>query len=88
MKKLVQVIEEEGQGLEALLGKKVAVFCLNYIYAGTLTGVNKDDIILSEAGIVYETGPLKERGYKDWQALPGNEWRVRTSCIESYGEME
>jgi hypothetical protein len=61
MKKLVQVIEEEGQGLEALLGKKVAIFCLNYIYAGTLTGVNTNDIILTDAGIVYETGPLNEK---------------------------
>ena len=30
----------ECEGLEKLLGKKVTLFCLNYIYTGTLVGVN------------------------------------------------
>lgn len=88
MKKLIQVQEVEGGGLEALLGKNVTLFCLNYIYAGKLIGVNTHDIILSNAKIVYETGPLTQKGFTDAQALPGDEWRIRTSVIESYGEME
>ena len=87
MKKIVTVQEVEGQGLEALLGKDITVFCLNYIYAGKLTGVNEKDIILEDAGIVYETGPLCRSGFNDFQKLPAKEWRIRTDVIESYGEM-
>jgi hypothetical protein len=88
MKRIVQVQEIEGDGLEALLGKKVTIWCLNYIYAGTLTRVNKEDIILTEPKLVYDTGKLTEAGFTTVENLPAKEWRVRTSCIESYGEME
>ena len=84
MKKLVE--EVSGEGLESLLGKHVAIWCECYIYAGKLIGVNDEDILLSDAKIVYETGPLAEHGLKDAQALPGK-WYVRTSKIESYGAM-
>lgn len=85
MKKLVKAIEVEGQGLEALLGEKVTLFCLNYIYHGTLTGVNTHDVILENAYIVYETGAFDSKGFKDAQLITSGEWRVRTSVIESYG---
>ena len=88
MKKLVHVEELQGQGFEALLGKKIAVWCLNYIYAGTLIGASDHDIILEGAKVVYETGDLEEKGFQDAQPLPGKEWRIRTGAIESYGEME
>jgi DNA-binding ferritin-like protein (Dps family) len=84
MKKLVQVQEVEGQGMEALLGQNVTFFCLNYIYHGELVGVNSTDIILRNAFLVYETGDFKDKGFKDAQKL-GDEWRIRTSIIESYG---
>ena len=84
MKKIVQ--EVSGEGLESLLGKRVAVWCACYIYAGVLLGVNDDDILLGDAYVVYETGELTSPGFKDVQALPGN-WYVRTAMIESYGEM-
>ena len=85
MKKIVEVVEVEGQGLEALLGEDVMLFCLNYIYAGKLTGVNEKDIVLENAHIVYETGAFSDKKFKDAQALPVSEWRVKTSAIESYG---
>lgn len=84
MKKLVQVQEIEGQGLEALLGQKVTFFCLNYIYHGELIGVNTTDALLKDAYIVYETGSFDSKDFKDAQRL-ADEWRLRTSCIESYG---
>lgn len=84
MRKLVQVTEVEGQGLDALLGQKVTLFCLNYIYYGELIGVNDTDILLKNAFIVYETGAFDQKGFKDAQKL-ADEWRVRTSVIESYG---
>jgi hypothetical protein len=36
MKKIVNVQEVDGEGLVALLGERVELFCMNYIYAGTL----------------------------------------------------
>ncbi len=87
MKKLVQTIELEGQGLEALLGEEVTLFCMNYIYHGKLIGVNTTDVILENAFLVYETGAFSEKGFKDAQSI-GTEWRVRTGAIESYGLLE
>lgn len=82
MKKLIQVVD--GEGLEKLIGQRVTFFCINYIYTGLLTGVSENDVLLTEAGIVYETGELNTKDWNDIQLLPGN-WYVRTSCIESYG---
>jgi len=84
MKKIVE--EVSGEGLESLLGEQVAIWCECYIYAGKLKGVNEEDILLEDAKIVYETGPLDEKGFADSQPLP-SKWYVRTSKIESYGLM-
>lgn len=85
MKKLIQVTEVEGEGMEALLGQKVTFFCLNYIYHGELIGVNTHDILLKDAYIVYSTGDFSAKGFADAQKLNGGEWRLRTATIESYG---
>lgn len=85
MKRVVQTVEVEGEGLEALLDENVQLWCLNYIYAGKLVGVNKDDIVLENAHVVYETGELSAKTFKNSQRLGTNEWRIRVSAIESYG---
>jgi hypothetical protein len=83
MKKYVEV---SGEGLEGLMGEKVAIWCECYIYAGKLVGVNDADILLEDAHIVYETGLLTTKGFKDAQPLPGP-WYIRIAKIESYGAM-
>ena len=85
MKKIVEVMEVSGEGLEALLGEQVLLFGANYIYAGKLAGVNDKFVQLEGAKIVYETGGFDEKGYKDAQFLPGTVWYVQLSAIESYG---
>ena len=85
MKKLVETVEVEGEGLEALLGKEVILFCLNYIYSGKLIGVNKNCVLLEKPEIVYETGAFNDTNFKDSQALPGQHY-VMLSAIESFGE--
>ena len=85
MKKLVTVAEVEGEGLLSLLGENVVIFCVNYIYAGKLTGVNDKDIELTDAKIVYETGELCAKGWKDAQPMPDILY-IRTMAIESYGK--
>ena len=82
MKKIVE--EVEGEGLVALLGKRVVIWCECYIYTGILKGVNEQDILLTAASVVYETGPLDESGFQDSQAI-GTDWYIRTAKIESYG---
>lgn len=85
MKKIVTVTEVEGEGLISLMGKKVMLFCLNYIYTGTLSGVNSTCVLLEDAAIVYETGDLMSKNFKDAQKLPLNHY-VQTGAIESFCE--
>ena len=85
MKKIIEETQEEG--LEKLLGERVTLFCMNYIYTGTLTGVNETCVLLTDAAIVYETGPFDEQNWRDVQALP-NDWYVQTASIESFGKLK
>lgn len=90
MKKLPEVtsvIEVPNQGLISLLGKRVTFYCLNYIYTGTLTGVNEYEVELTDPAIVYETGPYTDKKWKDAQPLP-NKFFVVKSSVEGYGEVK
>ncbi len=84
MKKLVSVTEVEGEGLMGLMGERVTLFCLNYIYTGKLVGVNDSYVKLEDAHIVYETGAFNEAKWKDAQKLPKDHY-VMTAAIESFG---
>ena len=85
MQKIVE--EVSGEGLEKLLGERVTFFCLNYIYTGKLMGVNASCVLLMDAAIVYETGELTDKKWKDAQPLP-RDWYVMLSCIESFGVLK
>lgn len=80
----IMVTEIENEGLEALMGQRVTLFCGVYIYTGKLIGVNQTCVKLEDAGIVYETGPFPEKKWQDCQSLP-SEWYVSTQSIESFG---
>jgi len=82
MKVLVQEVENEG--LSALLGKVVTLYCGVYIYTGKLVGINTSCVKLEEAKVVYETGAYNTKDWADAQALPGV-WYVTTQSIESFG---
>ena len=83
MKKVV--IEDSSEGLESLLGENVMLLCMNYIYAGVLSGVNETCVLLTDAKIIYETGPWSDKRWKDAQAVPCPKFYVQTSAIESFG---
>lgn len=83
MKKLVQVQEIEGEGLDALLGEQVILFCGNYFYAGKLIGVNDKFVLLEDAGIVYETGAFSDAKWKDFQKMQQPIY-VMVSHIEAF----
>jgi hypothetical protein len=83
MKKLVQVTEVEGEGLMSFMGQRLTLFCLNYIYTGTLVGVNDTCVRLDDAAIVYETGAFSDKAWKDAQRLPHPAY-IMLACIESF----
>ena len=87
MKKLITVTEESGEGLVKLMGEKVILFCLNYIYTGTLIGVNSTCILLKNAQIVYETGSFSDKKFKDAQDI-ADEFYIQTNAIESFGKTD
>ena len=86
MKKLVQVQEIEGEGLESLLGERVLIICAGYFYEGKLIGVNDSFIKLDDAGIVYSTGTWSDKNYADIQKFHTKEWYVQRGLIESFGK--
>ena len=83
MKKLVKVQEIVGEGLVGLMGERVTLFCVNYIYTGMLSGVNDSCVELTDAAIVYETGELNTKDWKDAQSLP-HPLYVMLSAVESF----
>ena len=85
MKKLVEQVD--GEGMESLLGERVTLFCMNYIYTGKLTGVNNTCVLLEEPSIVYETGAFTDKAWKDAQRLP-NALYVQFSAIEAFGKVK
>jgi hypothetical protein len=82
MKKIIE--ESQAEGLEALLGERITVFCCRYIYTGKLIGVDEKCIKVTDCGIVYETGELTSNDWTDYQKLP-HDWYVALSSIESFG---
>ena len=82
MKKLIE--EVNGEGMDKLIGERVTLFCMNYIYTGKLSGVNETCVLLTDAAIVYETGELNSSDWKDAQPLP-NDWYIQISSVESFG---
>ena len=87
MKKLMKVEEIEGDGLIGLLGERITLYCLNYIYTGKLEGVNDKFVKLVDAAIVYDTGDFKKKDWACAEPLPG-EWFIATPSIESYGKLK
>lgn len=84
MKRIVNVVETTQDGLEKLLGEYVQLWCVNYIYAGKLTGVNATCVVLTEAGVVYETGKLDGTKFQDFQQFAHEEHFVQIGMIESF----
>ena len=84
MEKIVNVTGVSGEGLNKLLGEVITMFCMNYIYTGTLVGVNSDYVLLENPSIVYETGAFTDKAWKDAQRLP-HDLYVMTASIEAFG---
>lgn len=86
MKRIIETTSNEG--LEALLGEKVTLYCTRYIYTGKLAGVNSNFCLLEDPYIVYETGAFDNKEWADAQKLPKKEWFIMLHSIESFGIMK
>ncbi|MDP2607288.1 MAG: hypothetical protein Q8S00_32525 [Deltaproteobacteria bacterium] len=70
------------RGAANLIGKQVMVWCGIYIYTGVLVSVTPDELVLDNASVVYETGPLCGPP-QTAQKLPA-QLSIRLSAIECY----
>lgn len=86
MKKLVQVQELDGEGLDSLLGERVLILCAGYFYEGLLVGVSETFVKLEDPSIVYSVGVWTDKLYSDIQKLNQKEWYVQRGLIESFGK--
>jgi len=82
MKKLAQLVEVSGEGLESLLGENVLVTCMRYNYAGKLIGVNDKFLKLEGCKYVFDTGTLKGKSWTTSEDSPSNEHFIMLSSIE------
>ena len=69
-----RIVEETGEGLEKLLGERITLFCLNYMYTGKLVGINERYVLLTDPAAVA-------------QKLP-HELYVMLACVEAFGLMK
>lgn len=69
--------------MDSLIGKKVILFCMNYIYTGILCDVDSATATLEDGYIVYETGAFSDPKFKDAQFV-SNYLHIHKSSIESY----
>lgn len=76
-------VKETGEGLVKLMGERVTMFCMNYIYTGKLTEVSESYVLLEDAAIVYETGAFSAKEWADAQPLPRPVY-VMLSSMESF----
>lgn len=83
MKRLI--VQQTNEGLEALMGERVTLFCTRYIYCGTLVGINDNFCLLQDPYIVYETGAWDKKDWADAQKLPKSEWYIMLQSVESFG---
>lgn len=86
MKKVIQTVEVDGEGFEALMGETVTLFCLNYFYNGVLVGVNETCILLEDPKIIYETGNFSNTSWKDVQSMGIKELYVQKNAVESFAK--
>lgn len=85
--KQIQTIVEVNDGLEALLGETVMLFCVRYNYVGKLTGVNSTCVKLTNAQMVFDTGAFVPGKYDTAEVPYNSEFYVQTAAIEMFVKM-
>ena len=77
------VVRKKQDEWTGLMGKKITLFCMNYVYTGTLDSRSVDTVKLTDASVVFETGAFSEKGWKDFENLP-NPVYVQIRNVEAF----
>ena len=72
------------EALQDLIGARITLFCMNYFYTGKLVRVYEECVLLEDAKIIYETGPLTSPEWKDAQPMPHTLY-VMLGAVETFG---
>lgn len=67
------------------IGRHYFFICSRFFYWGRVAGWSDDSIFLTDAYIIYETGPWKDDQWQTMEKLPCD-WAVSRGAVESYGE--
>lgn len=86
MRKVVQVTEVDGEGFEAFLNKRIFVVCRSYFYAGTLTGINSECILIEDGRFVLESGSFEGKGITSSEKIKGGKIYIQKNAIEAFFE--
>ncbi len=82
----VAVVEVDGEGFAALLGKDVEVQTPNFIFAGKLEGENDTFIKLSNSHVVFDTGAYKNAKYTYAEKRSTDALYIQKAAIIAYCE--
>ena len=63
--------------------QKFTFICTNYIYSGQIENISKDTVVSKNAQIIFETGPINQKGWRNSEDFPHLLFIARQS-IESY----
>ena len=72
------------QQISGFMGQRLMFFCRNFVYVGIVAHVGEDFVALNEPYVVFETGALTDKKFKDAQPLP-HEWHVPFASCEGFG---
>ena len=86
MRKVVQVTEVDGEGLESFLNKRIFLVCRSYFYAGTLTGINDTCVLIEDGRFVLESGSFEGKGIASSEKIKGGRIYIQKNAIEAFFE--
>lgn len=82
----VQKMKKLGEGLEAFLNKRIFIVCRSYFYAGQLTGINSECVLLEDARFVLQSGSFEGSKFEESEKVKGGKIYVSKNSIESFFE--
>ncbi len=67
-----------------IIGRCYTFICQRFVYWGRLAGVSDESYWLTDAYIVYETGPWKDDEWQTCEKLP-TDWFIPKVAVDSFG---
>lgn len=86
MKKVVKVKKVKNEGIADFLNRRIFVICPSYFYAGILTRINNDCILIEDAHFVLQSGSFEGSEFDESEKVKGGKIYVAKNAIESFFE--